>query len=163
LFIYCAEWSAKVLIEKLYAHIGIEDLGVFEYFEKYLASVKTMKDDYELILFLKGLEKETAPQGRVKEGVYGTGMGYGNMLIQNSKRKGTIRTDIDDDLLMEYFISISERFGQRCIAKYWDFVSDLTPERELSLNREMAQMIDLIKKGWGVSMFSFSALLHMSS
>ncbi|MDL2258154.1 TetR/AcrR family transcriptional regulator [Eubacteriales bacterium OttesenSCG-928-K08] len=149
LFVYSTEWATKVLFEKMYTHFDLEQLDIFEYLQQYLAAVQTVKEDRELILFFQTVMKETSLAGATSNATMGVGADYGKKLLQNSKRRGTVRSDIDDDLLMDYFVAISEKFGLRCITQYWDFASDLTPEQEATLNLEMQQMIDLLKSGMG--------------
>jgi hypothetical protein len=43
-------------------------------------------------------------------------------LLDNSmKSRGTVRKDVDDDLMMEYFLAVTNSFNQRWMNLYIDF------------------------------------------
>lgn len=148
LFVYCAEWGLKVLFKTLNEHMVIDDKDIFEYLEEYMTTVKAMDKDRDIILFLQNIEKEPVIKDDTIKAMYNVGGKYGKKLIENGKRRGTVRIDIDDDLLMEYYTAIAERFGMR-INRHWDFVTEMTEEQSRSIQKEFAQMLELLKKGMG--------------
>lgn len=148
LFVYCAEWGYKVLVKKLQEHMNIADKDIFEYLEDYMAIVKAMDKDREIILFMQLIEKEPGVKDDSMKAMYNVGGEYGKKLIENGKRRGTVRRDIDDDLLMEYYTAVAERFGMR-INRHWDFVTEMTAEQSRTIQKEFTQMLDILKKGMG--------------
>lgn len=149
LFVYCAEWGVKVLFKKLNEHMNIGDKDIFEYLQEYMATVEAMGKDRELILFMHLIEKEPGLKDDSMKVMYNVGGAYGKQLLQNGKRKGTVRMDIDDDLLMEYYTAVVERFGLRWAKRYWDFVTEMTEEQSRNIQKELNQMLELLKKGMG--------------
>lgn len=148
LFVYCAEWGLKVLFKKFNEHMNIADKDIFEYLEDYLAIVKAMDKDREVILFMQLIEKEPSLRDDSMKAMYNVGGEHGKKLIENGKRRGTVRTDIDDDLLMEYYTAVAERFGMR-INRHWDFITEMTEEQSQNIQKEFTQMLDILKNGMG--------------
>lgn len=148
LFVYCAEWGLKVLFKTLNEHMVIDDKDIFEYLEEYMTTVKAMDKDRDIILFLQNIEKEPVIKDDTIKAMYNVGGKYGKKLIENGKRRGTVRIDIDDDLLMEYYTAVAERFGMR-INRRWDFVTEMTEEQSRTIQKEFNQMLELLKKGMG--------------
>ncbi|MEL7567472.1 MAG: TetR/AcrR family transcriptional regulator [Dehalobacterium sp.] len=149
LFVYCAEWGLQVLYKKLNERMNIGDMDIFEYLQEYMANVEVMDKDRELILFMQLMAKEPGLKDDSMKAMYNVGGAYGKKLLQNSKRRGKVRTDIDDDLLMEYFTAVAERFGLRWMNRYWDFVTEMTEEQSRTIQKELTQMLELLKKGMG--------------
>lgn len=148
LFVYCTKWSLKTLIKKLHKHMNIDDMDIFEYLQEYMVIVRVMEKDRELIAFMQTIAKEPGLTDDSMQAMYNVGGTYVKKLIENSKRKGTIRSDIDDDLLIEYYTAITECFGQR-LNRHWDFETEMTEERSHITQKEFTQMLDILKNGMG--------------
>jgi AcrR family transcriptional regulator len=148
LFIYCAEWSYKVLIKKLKEHMNTGDMDIFEYLQEYMAIVKVMEKDQELIGFMQFIAKKPGLTDDSMKAMYNVGATHVKKLIENGQSRGTVRKDIDNDLLIDYYTAIAERFGMR-INRHWDFVTEMTEEQSRSIQKEFTQMLDILKKGMG--------------
>ncbi|MDL2248267.1 TetR/AcrR family transcriptional regulator [Tyzzerella sp. OttesenSCG-928-J15] len=150
LFIYCAQWGLEVFMEKLNQRININDMDIFEYFKDNVAKTYVIAEEIELVAFMQLIEREPGLSDPSMKAMYNVGDKYGKMLIENSRKKGIIRSDVDDELLMEYFLAVSERFKFRWIRKgYIDFTAETNMADKDAVNREMEQMLDLLKRGMG--------------
>lgn len=149
LFVYSAEWGLKVFMEKLDARANVVDMDVFSYFQDTLSKTQVIDEERELVVFMQAIQRESGLIEPSMKAMYNTGNIYIKKLIQNSKSKGLVRTDIDDELLMEYFIAVTERFEMRWMKRYVDFRKELTEEQNRLIHNEMKQMLDLLKKGMG--------------
>lgn len=149
LFVYCAEWGLALFMKKLDERMNIGEMDVFEYFQDNVAKTEVIGEERELVVFMQLIARESDLIDPSMKAMYDVGDLYGMKLIQNSKRKGTIRTDIDDDLLMIYFLAVSERFKYRWMERYVDFTTEMSEEQSAAMNREMKEMLDLLRNGMG--------------
>lgn len=149
LFVYAAEWGLAVFMKKLDERMSIGSMDVFEYFEDNIAKTETIDEERELIVFIQAIAREPGLIDPSMKAMYNVGDIYGKKLIQNSKSKGVIRPDIDDDLLMEYFLAVTERFKMRWMDRYIDFTVEMTEEQSRAMKKELAQMLELLRKGMG--------------
>lgn len=149
LFVYCAEWGLGIFMQKLDARSNITDMDVFEYFEDNAAKLATINEERELTAFMQIMSREPNLAAPSLKAMYNIGDLYCKKLIQNSKKKGVVRSDIDDELLMEYFLGVTERFKMRWIDRYIDFTTEVTEEQNLAVKAELAQMLKLLKQGMG--------------
>lgn len=149
LFVYSAEWSLGVFMKKLDERMNIGGMDVFEYFRENIAKDETIDEERELIVFIQAIAREPGLIDPSMKAMYNVGDLYGKRLIQNSKRKGVVRADIDEDLLMEYFLAVTERFKMRWMDRYIDFTAEMTEEQSRAMKKELAQMLELLRKGMG--------------
>ncbi|MCL2356010.1 MAG: TetR/AcrR family transcriptional regulator [Defluviitaleaceae bacterium] len=136
LFMYCAQWVFDVLTEKF--DLRTADMDIFEYYEARLANPGILNDERESVLFMQELMRHPDMMRPSIQEMYKKSEEFILSLIQNSKKKGLIRTDISDEILMEYFIAVTERFKFRWMEQP-DFAQ--TPAREVE------QMLELLKHG----------------
>lgn len=149
LYIYCAEWGLSVFMEKLDKRMELGNLDVFEYFMDSVSKSVVLQEERELTLFMQSIAKEPKLIGKSLQRMYSTSGSYITTLLQNSKAKGTVRIDLDDELLTEYFIAVTERFKTRWMNKYIDFSKESTEEQTLAMQSELTQMLELLKNGMG--------------
>jgi len=73
---------------------------------------------------------------------------YIEKLIENSKRRGTIRKDIDNDIIKMLILAISNGLNERWISIHdGDFSKEISKELEQIMLNEFEQMIKLLKEG----------------
>ncbi len=149
LFIYCAEWGLETFMKKLDTHTSIGEMDIFEYFADSLSKTQVMQEEKDLAAFLQHISQEPGLVDASMAGMYQVADDIINRMIANSKRKGSVRSDIDDELLKEYFIGITDRFKRRWMSRYLDFTREITPEQNDMIQKEVKQMLELIKNGMG--------------
>ena len=149
LFIYCAEWGLEVFMKKLDARMNIKEMDVFTYFEDNVARSEVIDEEREIIVFMQYIAREPRLVAPSMKAMYRVADLHGKKLIQNSKSKGVVRVEIDDDLLMEYYLAVTERFKTRWMIRYLDFTTEVTEEQNRSMKMELAQMLALLKNGMG--------------
>ena len=148
LFIYCAEWSIGLFMKKLDQRADVKNMDIFAYFQDSVSKAEVMGEERELVLFLQALSREPGLMDASMKAMYEVGNDYIKTLIQNSKDKGVVRTDLDDELLTEYFIAVTERFRMRWVERKVDFLNMDAQKQEIQ--REICQMLELLKNGMGV-------------
>lgn len=149
LFLYCADWGLSVFMEKLDARAPIGDMDVFEYFENSAAKGQVIDEEREMTVFLQQLAREPELVGESLRRMYEVSDKYISGLIENSIKKGVVRTDIDPALLKEFFIGVTERIKLRWMSLYFDFTNPEYVSQPEELAKELVQMIKLLKTGMG--------------
>lgn len=149
LFIYCAEWGLVHFMEKLDRRIAVTDMDVFEYFADSVGKSETIAEERELLLFLQLIDREPRLVNASMEAMYAVGNEYSKRMIRNSQEKGVVRSDIDADLLFEFFLAVTERFKRRWMERYVDFSAETSEEQKAAMKEEMAQMLALLRNGMG--------------
>lgn len=81
--------------------------------------------------------------------LYRIGEEYELRLIQNGKRKGTIREDLDDKTLLLFFQGVTEKFTMKIMEMAQNFQDEPTEEQFRDMERFMNNMVSLLKQGMG--------------
>lgn len=149
LFVYCAQWSLTMFMEKLDKRANITEMDVFEYFKDSIKKSETIDEEREIIIFMQYIAREPGLIAPSLKAMYDATELYGKKLIQNSKKKGIVRTDIDDDILLDYYLAVTEKFKMRWMDRYLDFTIEITEEKNNAMKAEMTLMLELLKKGMG--------------
>ena len=152
LFIYCAKWSLEVFMKKLDEQMNIGDMDIYEYFQDNKLKTELVREEGELASFMQVVMNEPGLLDESMKSMYDLGNIYTKKLIQNGKKKGTVRSDIDDELLLCYFSAVTERISLRWFKLYiGDISEELSTEAEQTMKNELDTMLNLLKKGMGSS------------
>jgi AcrR family transcriptional regulator len=150
LFIYCAKWSLEVFMKRLDEQMNIGDMDIYEYFQDNKAKTKLVREEGEIASFMQVVMNEPGLLDESMKSMYDLGNIYTKKLIQNGKRKGTVRNDTDDELLLCYFSAVTERFSKRWFKLYISDISEqLSAEAENAMKNELGIMLNLLRKGMG--------------
>jgi AcrR family transcriptional regulator len=149
LFFHCADWGLTVFMQKLSGRMPLGDMDVFDYFTDTVSKTQVLHEEHELAVFMQAIAREPDLADDALRRMYRIADAYIRQLIQNSKNKCTVRADIDDELLTEYFVAITDRFKQRWMRKYIDFTKDPAPEQAEAMQKELSLMLELLKNGMG--------------
>ena len=148
LFIYAAKWGLELFMRKIDQRMNIGDMDVYEYLENPSPIAEVVAQESEITRFMDVVMNEPGMLDESMKSMYEVGNVYTLQLIQNGKKKGTVRSDLEDELLLEYFLSVTDRFSKRWLRLYLD-VSTGAVSQEEALNREHAQLLELLKNGMG--------------
>jgi AcrR family transcriptional regulator len=150
LFVHCAKWGLDVFMKKLDEQMNIGDMDIYEYFQDNKAKTELVREEGELASFMQVVMNEPGLLDESMKSMYDLGNIYTKKLIQNGKRKGTVRSDIDDELLLCYFTAVTERFSHRWFKLYiGDISEEPSTDAEQSMKDELGIMLNLLKKGMG--------------
>jgi len=147
LFVYCAQWSLDLFMKKLDSRADVKNMDIFEYFQDSLFKAEVISEERELVQFLQTVSREPDLMDDSMKAMYDISNDYIKALIQNSKDRGLVRTDIDNEILMEYFIAVTERFRMRWVERSVDFLN--MDAQKPDIQAEVKQMLELLKKGMG--------------
>ncbi len=149
LFIYCSEWGLRVFMDKLDERAHTGNMDIYEYFRESFHKQELLKEEQKLALFMQQVSNERWLAGESMQAMYRVADKYVEQLIRNSQRKGLVRKDIDDGLLKEYFLGVTDRFKKRWLDLYLDFSRDMTKEQSRLMKAELNQMLALLQDGMG--------------
>lgn len=152
LFIYSVSWTLEYFMKIIDRQTPLQDMDVYDYF------LSGSRERYELIkkeplLMAFSMAVAAGKYGSLAQEankeLYRIGEEYELRLIANGKRKGTIRGDLDDKILLLFFQGVTEKFSAELMARVE--ISDYEPtEAEF---REMESLIKsmvlLLKQGMG--------------
>jgi len=150
LFTHCAKWGLEVFMKKLDEQINIGDMDIYEYFQDSKAKTDLVREEGELAAFMQVVMNEPGLLDESMKSMYDIGNIYTKKLIENGKLKGTVRTDIDSELLLCYFTAVTDRFSRRWFKLYiGDISAEISEDVELAMKNELEKMLVLLKKGMG--------------
>ena len=145
LYVYCTKWSLEVFMKKLDSRSNIKSMDIFEYFRDGISKIEVISEERELVIFMQSLSKRPDLMDASMKAMYEASNDYMKTLIQNSQDKGLVRTDIDNDLLMEYFVAVTESIRARLVNRNVNLLELNADSPEMQ--NELNQMISLLKKG----------------
>ena len=143
LIMYCAQWSYEIFMQKLNMREVVKNVDIFEYFDDSLREQRIVNQEQELIKFMQLLSTQPDMMKESLAEMYEKSKEYIKPLIQNTKDRGLIRTDLDNDVLTEFFIAVTERFKMRWLKEKPDFTNIETEEMKAEVNK----MLELLKHG----------------
>ena len=147
LYVYCAKWSIEVFIKKMGSRANPPNMDIYEYFQDVISKMDVVGEERELTLFMQSLSKRPDLMDTALKAMYEASDEQMKVLIQNSKDKGLVRTDIDNDLLLDYFVAVTECFRTRFAKRDLNFLELSADSPELQ--KEVKQMTELLLKGMG--------------
>lgn len=152
LFLYAVTWSLEYFMKMIDKQTPLEDMDVYDYF------LAGSRERFELI------KKEHLLVGfsiDVVSGKYGSltketndalnrvGEEYELKLIANGKKKGTVRADLDDKMLLLFFQGVTEKFSTKIIEMVKDFEFEPTDDLYHEMENYLKNMVLLLKNGMG--------------
>ncbi|MGE4548089.1 MAG: TetR/AcrR family transcriptional regulator, partial [Intestinibacillus sp.] len=150
LFLYSVTWSLEYFMKMIDRQTPLKDMDVYDYFltgsrERF----ELIKKEHLLVVFSMdvtlgkygNLTKET------NDALNRIGEEYELKLIDNGKRKGTIRADLDDKILLLFFQGVTEKFNMKIIEIAKNFEFEPTDELYREMENYLNNMVLLLKTG----------------
>ncbi len=152
LFLYSVTWTLEYFMKLIDRQTPLKDMDVYDYFlsgscERY----ELLKKEPLLVEF--SMAVASGKYGSLGLEAYNElfriGEEYELKLIANGKKKGTIRSDLDDKILLLFFQGVTEKFNMEIMAKAKKSQYELTEEQFAELEMLMKSMVSLLKQGMG--------------
>jgi AcrR family transcriptional regulator len=152
LFLYAVTWALEYFMKMIDRQTPLKDMDVFEYFlsgsrERFAMVSK------EPLLFSFALDFTTNRFGSLAEEINRelkqVGEAYELKLIANGKKRGTVRDDLDDKILLLFFQGVTEKFSLEIIEKAKQSNYELTAEQFCEMENLLKNMVLLLKQGMG--------------
>lgn len=150
LFLFSVTWALEYFMKIIDKQTPLKDMDVYDYF------LSGSRERFELLkkeplLVAFSVDVNSGKYGSLaKEAnreLYRIGEEYELRLIANGKKRGTIRSDLDDKILLLFFQGVTEKFTAEILAKAKDFKYELTDEQFCEMEKLMKSMISLLKHG----------------
>lgn len=150
LFLYSVTWALEYFMKIIDRQTPLHDMDVYDYF------LSGSRERFEL---LKREPLLVAFSMDVASGKYGSlakeanselnriGKEYELRLIANGKKRGTIRDDLDDKILLLFFQGVTEKFTAEIMEKAKELNYEPTEEQYCEMESLMKKMVSLLKQG----------------
>lgn len=152
LFLYSVTWALEYFMKIIDRQTPLKDMDVYDYFltgsrERF----ELIKKEHLLVAFSMdvtsgkygSLTKET------NDALNRIGEEYELKLIANGKKKGTVRTDLDDRMLLLFFQGVTEKFNMKIIEIAKNFEFEPTDDLYREMENYLKNMVLLLKNGMG--------------
>ncbi len=152
LFLYSVTWALEYFMKVIDRQTPLKEMDVYDYF------LFGSRERFEL---LKREPLLVAFSMDVTSGKYGSlakeanselnriGEEYELKLIANGKKRGTIRDDLNNKILLLFFQGVTEKFTEEILAKAKGFNYSPTEEEFNEMESLMKSMVSLLKQGMG--------------
>lgn len=152
LFLYCVTWALKYFMKMIDSQTPLKDMDVYEYFLSGSRQRFEMIRKEPLLIsfaidFTTGRFRNLAKE--INKELKQVGEEYELKLIANGKKRGTIRSDFDDKVLLLFFQGVTEKFSMEIIEKTMKSKYELTEEQFCEIENLLKDMVSLLKQGMG--------------
>ncbi len=153
LFLYSVQWTMELLLKK-YAPMMIaqEEGSIFDFLEKNARDILfQMKEERELVIFIQDvfLGKYHTLTDESMEYVIKMSEEHMQRMITVGKKNGSIRNDISDPILKLYITGVSFKIKEYLMSKARSEGEDIIDEDYGKIEKEVAEMMELLKNGMG--------------
>jgi AcrR family transcriptional regulator len=153
LFLYSVKWAMELLVKKFYKEIIPNEEGsIFDFFYQNAKDIMfQMRGERELVIFMQDvfLGKYQSLTGESMSYVNQYAEEYILKLISIGKKNGTIRTDIDDHILILFITGVSFKIKEYIMNKARSTGEDIIDEDYEVYEKDIISLIDLLKNGMG--------------
>ena len=154
LFLFSVRWSMEFLVKKYDKYITLKDkeLSVFDFFYQNAKDMwLQMRDERELVIFIQDvfLGKYNSLSDESMTYMIKLSDEYLLNLIKAGKNNGSIRKDIDDNILSLFITGVSFKIKEYLMKKARNLGEDIVDEDFEVYEKEIKAMIELLKNGMG--------------
>ncbi|BAH07065.1 TetR/AcrR family transcriptional regulator [Clostridium kluyveri] len=154
LFFFSVKWSTDFIGKKYGNHFisDNKDINIFDLFHKNSKSLWVqMREERKLIIFVQDvfLGKYKNLTDESMSYMMDILNEYTLKLIQNGKKNGSIRKDIDDNMLSIFITAVSMGFKEHMMRNSRENGRDIIDEDFEINEKEIKSMIELLKNGMG--------------
>ena len=154
LFLFSVKWSMEFVMKKYEKYITMRDkeIGIFDFFYN---NAKTMwlqmREERELVIFIQDvfLGKYNSFTDESMAYMIKLSDEYLLNLIKDGKNNGSIRKDIDDNILSLFVTGVSFKIKEYLMKKARSAGEDIIDEDFQVYEKEINAMIELLKNGMG--------------
>lgn len=154
LFLFSVRWSIELLVKKYDKFINMEDkeMDIFDFFYQNAKDVwLQMKDEREIVIFIQDvfLGKYNSMTDESMAYMIKASDEYLLNLIKDGKENGSIRKDIDDNILSLFITGVTFKIKEYLMNKARELGEDIIDEKFEINEKEIKAMIELLKNGMG--------------
>lgn len=152
LFLYSLQWAMELLMKKYYKYMTVPDknTNIFDFLYNSSRDIMIqMREEREEVIFIQDvfLGKYRNLMDESMEYMLKVSDEYLFQFIRQGKENGFIRKDIDDKLLSLYITAVSLKFKEYIMNRARDGGEDIIDEPFEEYEKELKDMIELLKHG----------------
>jgi AcrR family transcriptional regulator len=154
LFLFSVRWSIELIVKKYDKYITMtdKDTDIFNFFYQNAKDMWCqMRDEREVVIFIQDvfLGKYNSMTDESMAYMIKASDEYLLNLIKNGKKNGSIRKDIDDNMLSLFITGVSFKIKEYMMNKARSLGEDIIDESFEVNEKEIKAMIELLKNGMG--------------
>ncbi len=152
LFLYSVHWTLEFFMKKINLNTPLADMDIFDYFSSgYEYRSSLLKEEYSLTLFSQDIMsgKFGILTNLADEEMWNLADEYMVKLIENGKKKGTIRKELDNNMLLLFIKGATYKFEEYIFSRIRKSEFNITDEQYNELKNVIDNMIVLTKHGIG--------------
>jgi AcrR family transcriptional regulator len=154
LFLFSVKWSMEYLMKKYEKYITMRDkeIGIFDFFYNNAKNIWfQMREERDMVIFIQDVflgkynnltDESMAYMIKLSEE-------YLLNLIKDGKNNGSIRKDIDDNILSLFITGVSFKIKEYLMKRARSAGEDIIDEDFQVYEKEINAMIELLKNGMG--------------
>ena len=153
LFMYSVQWTLDLFINKYDKYIMPKDTNIFDYFYQSSEQILLqLREEKELAVFIQDvfLGKYSSMNDETIAVMMKAADEYVLKLIQEGKNNGSIRKDIDDNILSMFLIGASMKIKESILNKARNAGTDFIDESFEIYESDIKAMLELLKNGMGM-------------
>lgn len=156
LFLYSVRWSLELLMKKggKYLIMQDKDMDIFDFIHQNAkGSWLQMKEEKELVIFMQDVILGKCGSIKDESIEYMTRLSdeYLLNLIRDGKKNGSIRDDIDDNIISLFITGVSFKIKEYLMNKARSLGKDIVDEEFQAFEKEINALIELLKNGMGAA------------
>lgn len=152
LFMYSVTWSMEYFMQEIDKATPLQDMDVFDYLLKDRRKrAEMLKRETTLLLFYQDIMsgKFGKLTTTINEELWKIGDRYILQLIAVGKQKGTIRSDLDDQILALFYKGVTGQLDDYVFKKLTKYNFELNESVHEEIAATINQCIELLKNGMG--------------
>lgn len=154
LFLYSVKWSIEFLMKKFEKYITLQDenTNIFDFlYQNAKTTWLQMREEREIVIFIQDvfLGKYNSLTDESMAYMMKLSDEYILKLIQDGKRNGSIRKDIDDNILNIFITGASMKFKEYLMNRARTAGEDIVDEAFEEYEKEIEALLELLKNGMG--------------
>lgn len=151
LFLYCLQWAMHLFGAKYRVYEVPSEANVFDYFyDGAEQMLMQLSEEREVTMFIQDvfLDKYSLLHDQSLEVMQNAVDAYLLKLIQDGKENGSIRRDIDENILALYMKGVSIKLKEYILGKVRSEGKDIIDDYE-SYRKDIKAILELLKNGMG--------------
>ncbi len=152
LFLFSVQWSTELLLKKSKIDLSVKNIDIFDYLYHTSKQMwSQLMEEREIVIFIENvfLGKYSSLNDESMAYMMKMHHEYVLQLIQNGKKNGHVRQDIDDNILCLFITGASLKIKEYMMNKARSAGEDLVDESFEAYEQEIKALIELIKNGMG--------------
>ncbi|GKU25912.1 TetR/AcrR family transcriptional regulator [Clostridium folliculivorans] len=157
LFLFSLQWSLELVMNKYGKYLVLTDdnINIFDYLYESSKDVwSQINDEREVIIFIQDvfLGKYNHLTNESMKYIMKVSDEYILKIVQDGKRNGSIRTDIDDEIIALFITGVSMKIKERMMNRARAAGEDIVDESFGVVEKDIKSMIELLKNGLGTKL-----------